>query len=905
VRHTEGGNAALIRCDFYSAAGERLDVLPLSGTDVLGFNYSQFLDRTGAFSLSVAASSGSAVQVARQVWVHNDGEGYIFKGVIEEIQNQVSQDGSAILQGNGRSLAAKLAWKTTLLGRTFDNQTLSSVVSTLLTDSGFTAGEIASPLTNISTRFDGRSLWDALRFVAEVFGLSLREDNLNGEVDIAEFGTASAIVLKNLPSLSPNQASNLNIVPIRSIKKHTYALDIVNKVIPIAQQSGIAGSTVWFNLADSTRVSPYTIGSAVGPDSFTYYYIEDTDSQTAYGVREKVVQVKDILPLGVSTTDFERAANTLYDEAVTYLQRHKDEQAAYDVDVVGLTHISGSYRFQVGDTFRVQFEGTTDDLVTLSVDQDLYLMGFSRTFDSSGADTWKLTLSSILREIPDDGNRTAAFLRELEAVKAAPLPYVLIGDNDVRLSPLGIDYIALDSGDSVSESPNAAINRWFKDSFTGTPLAEIFGGYTTPGLDISQLILRALADGVDFGSVSMGVWAETTQVWLPILRMSNVLSDANPPFMIGTIDVDAPSTVEWLALRRTDADNFKLMIRQGGALVELGGGGAMETANTGQFLIPAGPANGNWVRSGAANAYGTWYPLPITDAVAPATPTESALNGSTNVLMPATIVAGDLLVAIVVRDDPNSTAFSTPAGWTLLGSSAGSSPTPGVGVWYKTADGTEDGTNVSFGANTGAAHVYRILAANWSGVPTISTVATGSGTTADPTSVTAPAGRFLAIAIAGVDQDSTVPTAAPSGYSGFTSHISGAGALGASIGTAYLIDSGASENPNAFTNGSNAWAAYVIAIAASNAVTEDTYVTDLALVPGGTPTYAQIQLGSGAAGAESAIGTLKLTDEGWEKTLQAVIPVTSGTRLSARMATDAAAADHFLTLGMLNQDDVA
>ena len=51
--------------------------------------------------------------------------------------------------------------------------------------------------------------------------------------------------------------------------------------------------------------------------------------------------------------------------------------------------------------------------------------------------------------------------------------------------------------------------------------------------------------------------------------------------------------------------------------------------------------------------------------------------------------------------------------------------------------------------------------------------------------------------------------------------------------------------------------------------------------------------------------TVKLTDEGWEKTLQAVIPLTISTRISARIATNASADDHFLTLGMLNQDDVA
>jgi hypothetical protein len=216
---------------------------------------------------------------------------------------------------------------------------------------------------------------------------------------------------------------------------------------------------------------------------------------------------------------------------------------------------------------------------------------------------------------------------------------------------------------------------------------------------------------------------------------------------------------------------------------------------------------------------------------------------------------------------------------------------------------------VNFGGSTsGCAQVYRILAANYVGVPTISTVATGISNSPGPTAVVPPAGRFLSIAACGAQGDLTMAiTAAPSGYSGFTANTSGVGSdvVGSCMGTAYDLDSGVSEDPTNFTAAtSNPWAAYTIAIAASNAVTEDTYITDVALVPGGTPTYAQIQLGSGAVGAESAIGTLKLTDEGWEKTLQAVIPVTSGTRLSARIATSASAADHFLTLGMLNQDDV-
>jgi hypothetical protein len=351
-----------------------------------------------------------------------------------------------------------------------------------------------------------------------------------------------------------------------------------------------------------------------------------------------------------------------------------------------------------------------------------------------------------------------------------------------------------------------------------------------------------------------------------------------------------------------DGDTEWVDLTDGGetALHSHAGGGFLETANTGQFLIPAGPANGNWVRSGAANTYGSWYPLPFTDAVAPAAATETVNNAS--VLMPPTVAAGDLLIVLAAAHTGNT--VGTGSGFTLLGSGTN---TIDLRVFYKVADGTEDGTTVSF-TNCDVAQVYRILAANYVGVPTISTAATGTSTSADPTAVVPPASRFLSIAVAAVQGDSTVNvTASPSGYSTIDNIQEGAGSDvgGVSMGSAYLVDSGVSENPGAFTNGSNPWVAFAVAIAASNAVLEATYITDLALVPGGTPAYAQVQIGSGAVGAESAIGTLKLTDEGWEKTLQAVIPVSLGARLSARIATDAGAADHFLTLGMLNQDDVA
>jgi len=461
------------------------------------------------------------------------------------------------------------------------------------------------------------------------------------------------------------------------------------------------------------------------------------------------------------------------------------------------------------------------------------------------------------------------------------------GGGAVQLDDKGQHMRVYDGGNALASPPDASRVQWHRDDFNGVVVGDVVGGYATPSaLLIHSLWARVFPSQVGSTSdMSIGVYDSDVEDWIARLQLND--GGVRPMVLTTLIDTGL------FAVEKVDADNYRLMVRKSGALVEVAG--SMKTANTGQYLIPSLGA-GTVVRS-ASGAYGSWYPLPLGDAVAPAAPTET--SNSANVLMPPTVAAGDLLVVLCAR---NGGAVGTGAGFTSLGSGAN---TVNLHVFYKVAAGTEGETTVSF-SSCGVAQVYRILAANYSGIPTISTAATGTGTTADPTAVTSPAGRFLSLAVAGLVGDSTVNvTASPSGYSTIDNRQQGIGSdvFGTSIGSAYLIASGTSENPAQFTNGSNPWVAFVVAIAASNAVLEATYITDLSLEISGTPTYSQVQLGTGAVGAESAIGTYKLTASDWTVQCGAVIPVASGTRLSARMATNTSAADHLLTLGMLNQDD--
>ena len=877
-----------IRVDLRSAAGAALNVPPLVGNDVLGLVYGLTLGKIGTFTLTVAADSLAAagLTIARQVWCYESTEGLVFKGIIEDITSQVDPDGKEQLVAVGRSTAASLTWGTTLLGRTFDNQTLATVVSTLTSGTQFTAGDLDVPTTNITTRMDGRTIWESLVFVADVFGLSLREDNIDTKVDIGAFGTASGITFRNVREHS---TSNPYLYAIRSIKKRTYALDVANQLILTAQQTGLAGSSVWFSLANSNRSSPYTIQSAVGPDSQTYYYISDSASVAAYGTRQRVLNFREILPLGTAASDLQRAANTLYDEGVSYLLKHKDPLDEYDVEVVGLRHVSnGAYRFQVGDTFRVQFDGNALDssggtTTALTVDANLYLIGFTRTFASDGSDSWRLTLSNVLREVPNDGNITAQFMGQLQAVKAAPLPFVLFGDNAMRIDPRGIQFAMPNDGTArpfihfVPELYGSAADftngggqvRWYG---VNSPASFAAGGF--------QVYLdRTLANDTPLAEV-VGR-AETGKAEVEIKA-----------FFDGE-DGDLVTGGASLKVREDSDGSFHYEIHKGaGVYADIGGD--MRATNDGAYFLPPGPERGQYF----ANDYTTWRPLSeLLSAIAPTTTTNNTTL--TAVAMPATVDAGDLLLAFCASYTASNHA--TPSGWTQLaaqGISDGGGAGTNVGVFYKVAAGNEDGTTLNFSAGAkGTAHVYRIPAGTYTGTPVASTQANGSSSTPDPNAVSF-TGRGLFFSVSGYQH-----ATGGSGGTNATHTITSTGILQEGLTSSWSSgDSTGSNDPSPQGQpGGGAvqtWVAFNVAVrAANNAVAAATTITNLIVSPAATPDYIQIELATGAPGAETSIGEHKIVPGDVNNFIP--IDLSSGDRISARISGGAA----YLSVQLLDKAD--
>ena len=217
--------------------------------------------------------------------------------------------------------------------------------------------------------------------------------------------------------------------------------------------------------------STYEVLSDTGPDGNPFYYIEDTASQAIYGVRERWVQFKDILPLGLTSLDFSLAAQTLYGMAVTYLTRHLSEQLAYEVEVLGLKHVNpdtGTPYFKVGDTFRLQFDewitgadGT--EVNVLNVDRDLYLLDFTRTFNADGSDTWKLTLATFLRALPTDGEAFRQLAQAVGIEQVAPLAYFQIANGAIRMDGVGIQL------QTTGDATNLSIAIYFLNPLSSDP----------------------------------------------------------------------------------------------------------------------------------------------------------------------------------------------------------------------------------------------------------------------------------------------------------------------------------------------------------------------------------------------------------------------------------------------------
>jgi len=408
-----------LAADVYDLAGNLLGSGPIVG--ILTAEYSGRLDEIGDWRLTVDATATNADQLVegREVRIRREGEGLLFRGVIDQAAITVGAADDRVLEASGRSVAAQLVWANTLLGRTFAGDTVTSAVGTLISGTGWSAGTIDAG-TLISARFDGASVWKALREVARVMGWHVREDNLNRNVDLGEAGAASGLVFRAVE----HPDADLGVVPLLGLRIAGEDTELWNRVIPLGAGEGVNVLT----LEHSSRTTPYTIQTATGPDGNPYWYLEDAASIASYGARTQIVKVDDIAPLSNAAQEIEDAADVLYDVAAAWLGYHASPAAFYEATVGNLRHIeAGSPTFRLGETARLQWTGIAEDesgrRQWRSVDATVYVMGYRRSFNPDGSDTWELELATVDRHAEGAGDRIAQAIEDIWAIQTAMKPF--------------------------------------------------------------------------------------------------------------------------------------------------------------------------------------------------------------------------------------------------------------------------------------------------------------------------------------------------------------------------------------------------------------------------------------------------------------------------------------------------
>lgn len=201
--------------------------------------------------------------------------------------------------------------------------------------------------------------------------------------------------------------------------------------------------------------------------------------------------------------------------------------------------------------------------------------------------------------------------------------------------------------------------------------------------------------------------------------------------------------------------------------------------------------------------------FPVLESASTVATANSTAGTSHNVNLPATVNAGDLLIAVFQTSLPASATTvtwdnSTAGVWSNLYDLDTSSLDSHQTCKYKIADGTEDSatlvltTSQSVGSE---AVVFRV--SGWHGTtpPEVATVNTINGVSHDPPSLTPSWGAAdtLWLALAGEEGATRSYSAFPTSYTNTRSDQTGSGSGGV-IGSAWRSLNAASEDPATFTS---------------------------------------------------------------------------------------------------------
>jgi len=398
------------RIDILNSSGEKLASGPLRAATSL--SDTRKLDEAGTVEFSMPANDPRAKYIASgtQFDIYDETDGYLGRFTFKNFTTSDS-NGEGILNVEAWDALRELSHYSTHFKRTYVNEAVEDVIDDLLSIvSGWTANTDTG-IGNTTVSYEGESVARAVGMLRERFGQHYRlGDGTPGApvLDFGAFGDDSDVRLIYARDLVQSGFQNRpEIAIVETVSVLEDRDEIINRIIPLGAGQG----TIQLTIEEATLGS-YAVQTGTNDDGSSFYYIEDSDSVAAYGLREAIMSMPKIRPITNSDANIINAANALKLTAEVALIQKKDPRKSYAVSVRGLRK-----DVKPGQKIRLSYVGSVDGVSYIEIEEDFYVLDITRRRTVSGDRTTALTISSIAEPRVSDVDIIFNSLNDIQALK--------------------------------------------------------------------------------------------------------------------------------------------------------------------------------------------------------------------------------------------------------------------------------------------------------------------------------------------------------------------------------------------------------------------------------------------------------------------------------------------------------
>jgi len=377
------------RIDILDASDNKVGDGPL--TNIISIDDNRRLDKIGQLTFVIPASDPKVqfITAGRNFDVYDETDGYLGRFIFNKM-NFSDTNGKAMLVVQTWSILKELVYNIAGFAREYAASQVEVIVDDLVSDvSGWTTNT-GTNLGTANVTYQGQTIYQGIEELAKRWGLHFRLGSGTRVLEFDTFGDVNNNVrLTNLSGQS-DAYEGVETAIIKSIRKMIATDEVYNRVIAVGAGNGAAQ----LNLLDAEVGDFFTVKSRTRSNGQDETFIEDTASQTTFGVREVVLVFDQVRPIANTATAKTQASTELLKNSERWLNRYKDEREQYD----NLTVYGLQTDVNVGDKINVRYKGLDEngDLY-IDVDNDFWVMEVTRQRSSTGARSHVFKVVSIDR----------------------------------------------------------------------------------------------------------------------------------------------------------------------------------------------------------------------------------------------------------------------------------------------------------------------------------------------------------------------------------------------------------------------------------------------------------------------------------------------------------------------------